>query len=65
VKITGMIDISLQYALCQFDELTINNIITSELSLEEKIEVIMKLEDEQKKIILIRIGFNKEFLKTI
>ncbi len=65
MKINNMLDISLEYALSQFDEITLDNIITSELSQEDKIEAIMKLDHEQKMIILIKMGFKTEFLKTI
>ena len=65
MKINNMLDISLEYALSQFDEITLDNIITSELSQEDKIEAIMKLDHGQKMIILIKMGFKTEFLKTI
>lgn len=65
MKTNNILDISLEYALSQFDEITLDNIITSELSQEDKIEAIMKLDNGQKMIILIKMGFKKEFLKTI
>jgi hypothetical protein len=65
MKTNNILDISLEYALSQFDEITLDNIITSELSQEDKIEAIMKLDNGQKIIILIKMGFKKEFLKTI
>jgi hypothetical protein len=65
MKTNNILDISLEYALSQFDEMTLDNIITSELSHEDKIEAIMKLDHGEKMIILVKMGFKKEFLKTI
>lgn len=65
MKTNNILDISLEYALSQFDEITLDNIITSELSQEDKIKAIMKLNHDQKMIILIKMGFKTEFLKTI
>jgi hypothetical protein len=60
-----MLDISLEYALSQCDEKTIDTILATELSQEEKKEILMKQNEVQKRIILQKIGFKKEFLKTI
>jgi hypothetical protein len=60
-----MLNITLEYTLCQFEEEIINTIINEELTREEKIDAIMKLDEESKKLILRKIGFDKEFLKTI
>jgi len=65
MKTNNILDISLEYALSQFDETTLNNIITSELSQKDKIEAIMKLDNRQKMIVLIKMGVKTEFLKTI
>jgi hypothetical protein len=65
MKTNCMLNITLEYTLCQFEEEIINTIINEELTREEKIDAIMKLDEESKKLILRKIGFDKEFLKTI
>ncbi|HRH02313.1 MAG TPA: hypothetical protein PLN13_07680 [Bacteroidia bacterium] len=60
-----MLDISLEFALTQCDEKTLDSIISVELSANEKKEIIMKQNEVQKRIILQKLGFNKEFLKSI
>lgn len=60
-----MLNITLEYTLCQFEEEIINTIINEELTREEKIDAIMKLDEESKMVILRKIGFKKEFLKTM
>lgn len=61
----NMIDISLQYALTLFDEEIIDSIIEEELSITEKKAIIMSLDEKSKRIILKKLGFKKEFIKTI
>jgi hypothetical protein len=65
MKNDSMLDITLEYTLSQFEEDVINSIINDELLMEEKIRLIMNLDKESKKIILRKIGFKREFLKTI
>ncbi|HWY35131.1 MAG TPA: hypothetical protein VNX68_10835 [Nitrosopumilaceae archaeon] len=65
MKTNSMLNITLEYALSQFEEEIIDSIIDEELTLEEKIDIIMNLDEESKKLILRKIGFKKEFLKTI
>ncbi len=60
-----MLDISFEYALSQCDEKVLDTILAVELSEIEKREIIMRQNDIQKRIILQKIGFNKEFLKSI
>ena len=60
-----MIDLTLTYALTLFDEKVIDSIIEEELSIFEKKEIIMSLDEDSKRLILRKLGFNKEFLKTI
>lgn len=61
----NMLDISLEFALSNCDEKTLNSILAIELSEKEKKEIIMKQSEVQKRIILQKMGFRKEFLKTI
>lgn len=61
----GMIDLTLAYALTLFDEKVIDSIIEEELSIFEKKEIIMSLDEDSKRLILRKLGFNREFLKTI
>jgi uncharacterized protein YbcI len=65
MKNDSMLDITLEYTLSQFEENVINSIINNELLKDEKISLIMNLDKESKKIILRKIGFKREFLKTI
>ena len=65
MKNETMLDITLEYTLSQFEEEVINSIISDEMVMEEKISVIMNLDKESKKIILRKMGFKREFLKTI
>lgn len=65
MKVNSMLNITLYYTLNQFEEDIINSIIKEELTLKEKIDIIMNLDDESKKLILYKMGFKKEFLKTI
>lgn len=61
----GMLNITLEYALILFEEKIIDAIIEEELTIERKKEIIMNLDDESKRIILTKLGFKKEFLKTL
>jgi hypothetical protein len=61
----GMLNVALEYALILFEEDIIDVIIEEELSMERKKEVLMSLDDESKRTILIKLGFSKEFLKTL
>jgi hypothetical protein len=65
MKSNSILNITLEYTLTQFNEEIINAIIDEELTLETKIEIIMNLDEESKKLILRKVGFKKEFLKTI
>jgi hypothetical protein len=65
MKNETMLDITLEYTLSQFEEEVINSIISDEMLMEEKISVIMNLDKESKKIILRKMGFKREFLKTM
>jgi hypothetical protein len=65
MKINSLLNITLDYALSQFEEEILNSIIEEELSIIEKKEVIMNMDEKSKRIILLKIGFKKEFLKTI
>ena len=65
MKSNSILNITLEYTLTQFNEEIINAIIGEELTLETKIEIIMNLDEESKKLILRKVGFKKEFLKTI
>lgn len=61
----GMLNIALEYALIIFDEKTIDAIIEEELTIERKKEILMSLDEESKRLILAKLGFKKEFLKTL
>lgn len=61
----GMLNIALEYALIIFDEKTIDAIIEEELTIERKKEILMSLDEESKRLILAKLGFTKEFLKTL
>ena len=61
----GMLNITLEYALILFEEKIIDTIVEEELTIEKKKELIMNLDDESKRIILAKLGFKKEFLKTL
>ncbi len=65
MKAKNILNITLEYALSQFEEEIIDTIINEELTLEEKVDIIMSLDEESKRLILRKIGFKKEFLKTI
>jgi hypothetical protein len=65
MKNDSMLDITLEFTLSQFEENVINSIINDELLMEDKIRLIMNLDMKSKKLILEKIGFKKEFLKTI
>jgi len=60
-----MLNIALEYALIIFEEKIIDAIIGEELSLERKKEILMSLDYESKRIILSKLGFTEEFLKTL
>ena len=60
-----MLNVALEYALILFEEEIIDAIIEEELSFERKKEVLMNLDEESKRTILIKLGFTKEFLKTL
>ena len=62
---TDMVNVALEYALLLFDEEIINSIIKEELTLEKKKEVLMSLDETKKRNILLKLGFNKAFLKTL
>lgn len=61
----GMLNIALEYALIISDEKTIDAIIEEELTIERKKEILMSLDEESKRLILAKLGFKKEFLKTL
>ncbi|MDP2386569.1 MAG: hypothetical protein Q8M29_09375 [Bacteroidota bacterium] len=65
MKTNSLLNITLEYALSQFEEEIIDSIIDEELTLEEKIDIIMNLDEKSKRAILIKMGVKKEFLKTI
>jgi len=65
MKSNSILNVTLEYTLAQFSEDIINAIIDEELTLETKIEIIMNLDEQSKKLILRKVGFKKEFLKTI
>lgn len=57
--------IALEYALNKAEEPVLNWILTNELKKEEKQQILMNLCDERVNQILLNLGFDKEFLKTI
>jgi hypothetical protein len=60
-----IVRISLEYALFQLDEDVLDRIIQKELTRDEKANLIASLHSQRAKIILMKIGFTPEFLKTI
>lgn len=60
-----MINLSLEYSLNKVGEESIDNIIRTEFTLIEKIELIQALDDDRKKKILLNLGFTKKFVDSI
>lgn len=60
-----MLEITLEYTLSKMDEAVIDRIIEKELGKKEKIEMIMKVDRNRLKSILLKIGIKEQFLKTI
>lgn len=60
-----MLDITLEYAVSQFDETLLNTIINEELSIDNKIAILTNLDESSKKIILLKLGYKMEFIKTL
>lgn len=57
--------IALEYALNKAEEPVLNWILTNELKKEEKKQIIMNLCEERVHQVLLNLGFDKDFLKTI
>ena len=61
----NLIDICLLFAIDNVDLETLNSILKRELSSNAKLNVLLQLDTEHKKHILINLGFNIEFIKTL
>jgi hypothetical protein len=61
----NLIDICLLFAIDNVDLETLNSILKRELSSNAKLNVLLQLDPEHKKHILINLGFNIEFIKTL
>ena len=61
----NILRITLEYALSNMESKKMDEIITNELNAREKLDVLLNLNDEQIKSILLKIGFKQEFLNTI
>jgi len=61
----SLLKITLEYAFDEMEESMINWILTNELEKNEKLNILMKLNDDRIKQILLNAGFKEEYLKTI
>ena len=60
-----LLKICLEYALSKVDEIRLNQIIASELDREEKTNSLLLLNDDKTRVLLLKLGFNRDFLKTL
>ena len=61
----SLLKITLEYAFDEMEESMINWILVNELEKAEKLNILIKLNDNRIKQILLNAGFKEEYLKTI
>jgi len=57
--------ITLRFALAKIDEEELDSLICNELCEDEKIDILMALDDDRIKSVLMNLGFEDEFIDSL